>query len=68
MAAAAGHSALPEVWGVRILVEHWAIIGVNVFVLISGWFGIRTSLKGACKLLFQVFFIGLLTFGDGIAA
>ena len=54
---------LPEVWGVRILVEHWAIIGVDVFILISGWFGIRTSLKGACKLLFQVFFIGLLTSG-----
>ena len=54
---------LPEVWGVRILVEHWAIIGVNVFILISGWFGIRASLKGAVKLLFQVFFIGLLTSG-----
>ena len=54
---------LPEVWGVRILVEHWAIIGVDVFILISGWFGIRASLKGAVKLLFQVFFIGLLTSG-----
>lgn len=54
---------LPEVWGVRILVEHWAIIGVDVFILISGWFGIRTSLKGAVKLLFQVLFIGLLTSG-----
>lgn len=31
--------------------------GVNVFVLISGWFGIRASVKGLMKLLFQFFFL-----------
>lgn len=31
--------------------------GVNVFVLISGWFGIRASVKGLLKLLFQFFFL-----------
>ena len=31
--------------------------GVNVFVLISGWFGIRASIKGLLKLLFQFFFL-----------
>lgn len=30
---------------------------VDVFVLISGWFGIRASIKGLLKLLFQFFFL-----------
>ena len=44
----------------RILAEHLCIVCVNVFVLISGWFGIRASLSGGTKFLFQVFFIALL--------
>ena len=43
----------------RVVWEQIAIVGVNVFVLISGWFGIRTSLKGVCSLLFQVIFYAL---------
>lgn len=35
---------------------------VDTFVLISGWFGIRASLKGGCKLLFQCFFIMILVY------
>lgn len=31
--------------------------GVNVFILISGWFGIRPSKKGILKYLFQVLFL-----------
>lgn len=31
-------------------------VGVNVFVLISGWFGIRPKKKSFCNLLFQVLF------------
>lgn len=31
--------------------------GVNVFVLISGWFGIHATFKGMMKLLFQFFFM-----------
>lgn len=38
------------------------MICVNVFIMISGWFGIKASIKGAAKLLFQIFFLGLLVF------
>ncbi len=41
----------------RVFFEMISIICVDVFVIISGWFGIRASLKGLCKLLFQVMFI-----------
>lgn len=44
----------------KILAEQICIVGVNVFIFISGWFGIRPSFKGLCSLLFQVFFWGSL--------
>ena len=37
-------------------------VGVNLFVLISGWFGIRPTLKSFFKLLFQVLFFTILAF------
>lgn len=37
-----------DVWGAEFL-ESFAIIGVNLFVLISGYFGIRVSAKGVAK-------------------
>jgi len=37
-----------DVWGAEFL-ESFAIIGVNLFVLISGYFGIRLSAKGMAK-------------------
>lgn len=40
----------------RILLQSFALVCVNVFVLISGWFGIHFSFKGICQLLFQTFF------------
>lgn len=43
----------------RIYLEMLCITGVDIFVLISGWFGIRPSLKGLCNLLFQVVFVTL---------
>lgn len=50
--------------------EFVSIVAVNVFVLISGWFGIKTSLKGFLNFAFQcVFFsflIALVNFGIGI--
>ena len=48
----------------RFFFEALAIGCVNVFVLISGWFGLHTSLKGLCKLLFQCLFftIGIYIF------
>lgn len=44
------------------MIESISIVAVNVFVMISGWFGIRASFKGFCKLIFQIlyFFIGCL--------
>lgn len=40
----------------RIWSEALAIVGVNVFVLISGYFGIRLRIKGIASLLFQAAF------------
>jgi len=37
-------------------VQGLTVICVNVFVLISGWFGIRPSLKGALKFVYQILF------------
>lgn len=44
----------------RVVAEQLCIISVNVFVLISGWFGIKPKIKGAMSLLFQVFFYAIL--------
>ena len=43
----------------RLFTQCLAIVAVNIFVLISGWFGIKPSLKKLCSLLFQVFFFTL---------
>ncbi len=43
--------ALGQIWS-----ESLAIVGVNVFVLISGYFGIRLRIKGIVSLLFQAAF------------
>lgn len=40
----------------RILIEAFAVVSVNVFVLLSGWFGIKFKVKGLCYLLFQCAF------------
>lgn len=44
----------------KALAEQLCVICVNVFVLISGWFKIRPSIKGAMSLLFQVAFFYVL--------
>lgn len=41
---------------IQHLVESLCIVAVNVFVLISGWFGIKPSIKGFLNLMFQIFF------------
>lgn len=40
----------------RFFFESLSIICVNVFVLISGWFGIRPSAKSFCNFVFQCLF------------
>ncbi len=48
----------PIVSGFRIFLQQLCACGVNAFVLISGWFGIKATYKGICKLLFQICFWG----------
>lgn len=45
----------------RIFIESLSIVCVNVFVMISGWFGIHPSVKGFCCFVFQClyFLIGI---------
>lgn len=58
-----GAFGLPTVEGVeqapmttfwRIFVEHLCLVAVNVYVLISGWFGIRPKKKSFVRLIVQV--------------
>lgn len=46
---------------IRMLIESFSIVCVNVFVLISGWFGIHPKVKNFCKFIFQClfFYIGI---------
>ena len=44
----------------KAFAEQLCIVCVNVFILISGWFGIRPNIKGGLSLLFQVFFYHIL--------
>ena len=44
----------------KLLLSQFCLVCVNVFIMISGWFGIKASWKGAGKLLFQVLYITLL--------
>lgn len=37
-------------------IDGFSIVAVNVFVLISGWYGIKFRIKGLYSFLFQVFF------------
>lgn len=49
----------PVTNAVRYLLEAFGMTGVNCFILISGWFTIRPSVKGACGFLFQcLFYVG----------
>lgn len=45
---------------IRTLLQSLCICAVNTFVMISGWFGIRPSIKGFTNFMWQVFyFVGL---------
>lgn len=45
---------------IRTSIEYISIVGVNVFVLISGWFGITFKWKRLSELYFQIVFFSLL--------
>ena len=44
----------------QISTESFTIMSVNVFVMLSGWYGIHLRWKRLLELLFQVFFFGLV--------
>lgn len=44
---------------IRISLEELSLYGVNVFIMISGWFTIKTTVRGLSALLFQVFYFGI---------
>lgn len=46
----------------RIFCEQLCLCGVNLFILISGWFGIKFKLKGILNILFQVIFLALIIY------
>lgn len=52
----------PMEWTYITFIQSVSIISVNVFVLISGWFGIRPKVKSLANFLFQVFFFLTLSF------
>ncbi len=58
--AAADLSASPAETAARVLLEQLSLVAVNVFVLISGWFGVRLTARSLGSLLFQVMFYALL--------
>ena len=53
---------LVGIQGATRLAINQLCVCVDVFVMISGWFGIRATKKGLLNLLFQVAFLGLFCF------
>lgn len=50
----------------KISFEMLCISSANLFVFISGWFGIKFRFKSFCKFLFQCVFILILIYGIGL--
>lgn len=44
----------------QFLFEAISIVGVNIFILISGYFGISLKRKSICNLLFEIYFYGIV--------
>ena len=53
-------AANPSSAFLQFMTEGFAIVGVNTFVLLSGWYGIRPRLSRFSELLFQVVFFGVI--------
>lgn len=49
----------PVMYFSQFVIQGITVICVNVFIILSGWFGIHPSLKGAAKLIYQVLFFML---------
>lgn len=52
---------VPGFWGGKILQQGLAIVAVDVFILISGWFSIKPKIISICNFLFQIFFLKCLS-------
>lgn len=50
----------------RIFIEQLSIVGVNIFVGISGWFGIRPSAKSLLSFIFQILFFLISIYFIGV--
>ncbi|MEZ3520647.1 MAG: acyltransferase [Muribaculaceae bacterium] len=48
--------ALPAESGLRVWIQGFALVCVDVFVMISGYFGIRPSVRGVLNFAFQIIF------------
>lgn len=46
----------------QYFIESFAIVCVNCFIFISGWFSIKQSVRGFTNLLFQILFYSLLLY------
>ena len=57
---AATIAAAPTASFLLFAARGFSIMGVNVFVMLSGWYGIRPRLSRLAELLFQVLFFGCL--------
>jgi len=56
-------AANPSSAFLQFMAEGFSIVGVDVFVMLSGWYGIRPRLVRFSELLFQLLFFGLLCLG-----
>lgn len=64
---AADYAQAPVGEFLRTFAETLAIVGVDIFVMISGWFGIKPSLRGFGNFLFQVVFFYSIGFATVVA-
>lgn len=46
----------------RFFVQALSVVCVDVFILLSGWYGIKPTTNRFCEFLFQVFFFSLLIY------
>lgn len=46
----------------KIFIESSSVVCVNIFVLISGWFGIKPTIKGLLNFIFQCVYFLTLTY------
>lgn len=53
-------NATAPVYLARFFLEYGCIAAVDVFVMLSGWFGIHARVRGALRILAEALFVGLI--------